>query len=396
MCERKINIAFILPSLDRGGVSSTALNLINELDAEKYNKFIVLYDGNIVEYKTDVEIIDMKTPKADSVAAKIITQIKRYYRLKKIKSDKKIYVSISFKDNPNITSLFSKRNDKIIMTVHTTPSRDYKGIKGKIYKYLICRYFNRADKIIAVSDGIKNDLEKNYQVQKNKIQTIYNFITKKHIEEVSQQPIESELEQFFNTGRTVITVGRLSDAKGHWHLIRAFKHISTEMPDAKLIIVGDGELRSYMTKLINDLSLKNSVHLIGNRDNPYKYMKNSDLFVLSSIYEGFGIVLIEAMACGIPVISTNCLSGPEEILENNEKSYGILIPVCDGKKYSSVEPLTSEEKTMAENIIRLLKNKLVADEFKVLSLTRASDFSSDKIITQWESLIDELYKGNNL
>jgi len=396
MNKKKINIAFILPSLDRGGVSSAALNLINELDAAKYNKFIVLYDGKIIEYKTDIEIIDMKTPKADSVPAIFITQFKRYYRLKRIKSDKKIDISISFKDNPNITSLFAKRNDKIIMTVHTTPSRDYKGLKGKIYKYLIGRYFNRADKIIAVSDGIKNDLEKNYQVQKNKIQTIYNFIDIKHIAGLSEEHIENNLEHIFNTGRKVITVGRLSDAKGHWHLIRAFKQVSTEMPDAKLIIVGDGELRPFLTNLIDELSLKNSVHLIGNRDNPYKYMKNSDLFVLSSVYEGFGIVLIEAMACGIPVISTNCLSGPEEILKNTEKSYGILIPVCDGKKHSSGEPLTIEEKTIAENITRILKNKLVADEFKVLSLKRAFDFSSDKIIPQWESLIDELYKGNNL
>jgi glycosyltransferase involved in cell wall biosynthesis len=396
MNGRKINIAFILPSLDRGGVSSASLNIINELDAAKYNKFIVLYDGKIIEYKTDIEIIDMKTPKADSVPAKILTQFKRYYRLRKIKSDKKIDISISFKDNPNITSLFAKKNDKIIMTVHTTPSRDYTGSKGRIYKYLIGRYFNRADKIVAVSDGIKNDLEKNYQVQNNKIQTIYNFIDIKHIAEMSEEHVEIDLECLFNTGKTVINVGRLSDAKGHWHLIRAFKQVSTEIPDSKLIIVGDGELRPYLTKLIGELSLKNSVHLIGNRDNPYKYMKNSDLFVLSSVYEGFGIVLIEAMACGIPVISTNCLSGPEEILKNNEKSYGILIPVCDGKKYSNGEPLTAEEKVMAENIIRLLKNKLEADEIKALSLKRASEFSSDKIIPQWESLIDELYKGNNL
>ncbi len=396
MNGRKINIAFILPSLDRGGVSSAALNLINELNNSKYNKFIFLYDGSIIEYETDIEIIDIKTPKTDSVPAKIITQIKRYYRLRKIKSEKKIDISISFKDNPNITSLFAKKNDKIIMTVHTTPSRDYKGIKGKVYKYLIGRYFNRADKIIAVSDGIKNDLEKNYQVQNNKIQTIYNFINKKRIEEMSEEHVEKDLECLFNTGKTVINVGRLSNAKGHWHLIRAFKQISSEIPDSKLIIVGDGELRPYLTKLISELSLKNSVHLIGNRDNPYKYVKNSDLFVLSSVYEGFGIVLIEAMACGIPVISTNCLSGPEEILKNNEKSNGILISVCDGKKYSSGEPLTAEEKTMAENIIRLLKNESEAEQYKALSLKRASDFASDKIIPQWELLIDEFYKGQNL
>ncbi|MBU4485845.1 MAG: glycosyltransferase [Candidatus Delongbacteria bacterium] len=390
MNGQKINIAFILPSLDKGGVSSVALNMISKLDSGIYSKFIILYDGNIVEYETEYEIINLKAPKKKCLITKIFTQFIRYSRLKKFKKDKKIDISISFKDNPNLTSLFSKQNDRIIMTVHTTPSRDYKGLKGKIYKFLINRYFNRADRVVTVSDGIKNDLILNYGVSESKIQTIYNFIDTGYIKRLSSEPIEYEIKHLFEGGGTVITVGRLSEAKGQHHLIRAFKYVSAEVPDSSLVIVGDGELKEYLADLIEDLCLTNRVFLIGNRDNPYKYLKHSDIFVLSSVYEGFGIVLIEAMACGLPVISTECLSGPTEILIGEA---GILVPVLDGKKYTGSEPLTTEEKVLANEIIRLLKGKTECERFKELSLKRALDFSLEKIIPQWDELIHEFLKG---
>jgi len=390
LTDQKINIAFILPALDRGGVSSAAVSLINKLDATSFNKFLILYDGTINDYKPECEIIDLETPMRESKVLKIISQIKRYSRLKKIKKEKKIDISISFKDNPNLTSLFSKQNDRIIMTVHTTPSIDYKGIKGKIYKYLIGKYFERADRIVTVSEGIKNDLILNYGLNKDKIQTIYNFVDTEMINTLALEPLEGEFKALFGDGQTVITVGRLSEAKGQQHMIRAFGSVVKNVPDAKLIIVGDGDRRNYLKGLVLDLELSDRVFIIGSRDNPYKYMKNSDIFVLSSIYEGFGIVIIEAMACGLPVISTDCKSGPAEIITSKN---GVLVPVPDGKMYSASEQLTDEEKNLAAEIIQLLRDKNKQERIKELSLLRAADFSVESIIPQWEILIKELIKG---
>jgi len=388
--DRKINIAFILPSLDRGGVSSAALNQIDKLDTSNYNKFIFLYDGSINDYEPFCEIIDLGTPKSKCKILQILSQFKRYARLKKFKKEKNIDISISFKDNPNLTSLFSKQNDRIIMTVHTTPSRDYRGLKGKVYKFLISRYFNRADRVVTVSDGIKNDLIRNYGVIEKMIQTIYNFVDLENIDHLTSESIEENMKSLLENGSTVINVGRLSEAKGQQHLIRAFKKVSGELPDSRMIIVGDGEWRKYLEELIDELDLKNRVFLIGNRNNPYKYLKQADLFVLSSVYEGFGIVLIEAMACGLPIISTDCPSGPAEILSDGS---GVLVPAPDGKKYSGNDPLTAEENTLADEMIRLLKDESERDRLKNDSLKRSGDFSSEKIIQQWKNLISELMKG---
>ena len=393
MTDRKINIAFVIPSLDRGGVSSAAVSLINKLDDKIYNKFMILYDGTINDYKPECEIIDIRTPKRNCKILKIISQIKRHSRLKRIKKEKDIDISISFKDNPNLASLFSKQNDRIIMTVHTTPSRDYKGIKGKIYKYLIGKYFERADRIVTVSEGIKNDLILNYGLDKDKIQTIYNFVDTGMIKTLALEPVEDKLKDLFYGGQTVITVGRLSEAKGQQHLIRAFSSVVKEVPDSKLIIVGDGERRQYLEALVRDLDLTGRVFMIGSRDNPYKYMKNSDIFVLSSVYEGFGIVIIEAMACGLPVISSDCPSGPAEILSGG---CGVLVPVPDGKMYSASDPLTDEEKNLAAEIIKLLRDKNKQERLKELNLLRAADFSVESVIPQWETLIKEQVRGKSI
>ncbi|MGD9706809.1 MAG: glycosyltransferase [Candidatus Delongbacteria bacterium] len=393
MTDRKINIAFILPALDRGGVSSAAVSLINKLDDTSYNKFLILYDGTVNDYKPECEMIDLGTPKRNCKILKIISQIKRHSRLKKIKKEKDIDISISFKDNPNLTSLFSKQNDRIIMTVHTTPSRDYKGIKGDIYKYLIRKYFERADRIVTVSDGIKNDLILNYGLDKDKIQTIYNFVDTGMIKTLALEPVEDELKDLFYGGQTVITVGRLSEAKGQQHLIRAFSSVVKEAPDSKLIIVGDGERRQYLEALVRDLGLTDRVFLTGSRDDPYKYMKNSDIFVLSSVYEGFGIVIIEAMACGLPVISSDCPSGPAEILSGG---CGVLVPVPDGKMYSASDPLTDEEKILSKEIVSMLKDENERLRLGLLSFKRSEDFSAGSIVPQWENLIYELVKGRSI
>lgn len=393
--DGKINIAIILPSLDKGGVSSAALNLINYLNEELYNKFIVLYDGNICDYKINFKIIDLKSPKTNFIFSKLITQYQRYSRLKKFKTENNIDISISLKDNPNITNFFAKCNDKIIMTVHTTPSRDYKGLHGRFYRYLIGRYFNKADKVVTVSAGIKNDLIKNYNVQPCKIQTIYNFIDVNHIKKLAEEPIENDLKILFQGERTAITIGRLETPKGHWHLIRAFKIVINDLPDSKLVIVGDGSLKLYLSELVKNLEMTKNIFLIGNRDNPYKYLKSSELFVLSSLYEGFGIVLIEAMACGLPVLSTDCASGPSEILlDEHSELCGVLVSVPDGKKYSAGDPFTLEERVMAREIIKMITNKTESNKFRELSLKRAEAFSSKNIILNWDNLIYELMKGD--
>lgn len=142
--------------------------------------------------------------------------------------------------------------------------------------------------------------------------------------------------------------------------------------------MGEGEDRGRLEYLIKELKLENDVSLLGFVENPYAYMQRSDVFVLSSRWEGFGNVLVEAMACGCPVVSTNCPSGPAEILGNGE--YGILVPVEDVEK-------------MAKSIIKILTNKELREELSNKALKRAKEFHVEKAVEKYLQIFSEVCMG---
>lgn len=142
--------------------------------------------------------------------------------------------------------------------------------------------------------------------------------------------------------------------------------------------MGEGEDRGRLEYLIKELKLENDVSLLGFVENPYAYMQRSDVFVLSSRWEGFGNVLVEAMACGCPVVSTNCPSGPAEILENGE--YGILVPVEDVEK-------------MAKSIIKILTNKELREELSNKALKRSKEFHVEKAVEKYLQIFSEVCMG---
>jgi glycosyltransferase involved in cell wall biosynthesis len=142
--------------------------------------------------------------------------------------------------------------------------------------------------------------------------------------------------------------------------------------------LGEGEDRGRLEYLIKELKLENDVSLLGFVENPYAYMQRSDVFVLSSRWEGFGNVLVEAMACGCPVVSTNCPSGPAEILENGE--YGILVPVEDVEK-------------MAKSIIKILTNKELREELSNKALKRSKEFHVEKAVEKYLQIFSEVCMG---
>ena len=392
MINKKIRLALLIPELSGGGICTTLLNLYRNLDCEKYEAVVAVYDR-----KTSfLAVPDMKTvyfnlPHSPGLAKRIIRTLKVYFRIKGFKRSFKPDITLSFKDNANLINLFTRHNDKILMSVHTTPSADYRGIHGRLYKYLIRYFFRKADSVIAVSEGIKNDMIRNYGLKPDLIQTVYNSVDLARISSLSEQNIEPELDNLFSINKTIISVGRLTRAKGQWHLIRAFKEVLKDLPDSKLIIIGEGEMRPYLENLISGLELGKSVFLIGSRNNPYKYMRRSAIFVLSSIYEGFGIVIVEAMACGLPVISTDCRSGPGEIIRDKKgNEYGILVNTPDGICYNSDSSATKEELNLAEKMHILITDSGLAEKYKNLSMKRHRDFSTKTIMPQWNKIFQKM------
>jgi len=397
----KKKIAILVNGLSDNGAARVAANLSVYLPDEEYLKTLIVSDVTENDYPYEGELIDLNIKGSENPIVKLFNSLKRIKKVKKIKSEKKFDTTISFLPNPNLINILSKKNDKIIISVRNYMSENLKEKKpyisyiySNVYKYI----YNRADLIVVVSKAIKQDLIQNFNVQEKKIKVIYNFYDIDKIRLLGNEEIDTEFKDIFNHP-TIITAGRLSFQKGQWHLLRAFKSIKNELSEVKLIILGQGTLENELKKLALELGIEEDVHFLGFQNNPFKYVSKSDVYVFPSLYEGFPNALSEAMACGLPVISTDCQSGPREILEPSLKTsdsatskmilgkYGILVPPMDGRNYSSKDSLTTEEKILAQSVIQILKDRDLLEYYKDQSNKRIIDFQKEQIISEWESII---------
>lgn len=182
-----------------------------------------------------------------------------------------------------------------------------------------------AETIIAVSEGVANDLSDYISIPRSKIQVVYNPILTSEIGKLAAKRNNHPWLQN-KSSPVILSIGRLNAQKDFQTLIRAFNLLNKER-NARLIILGEGEKRDEIDRQIADLELQNLIDMPGFVINPFNYYKNCDVFVLSSIYEGLPSVLLEALSIGCPIVSTDCSSGPDEILEGGK--YGELVPVGD-------------------------------------------------------------------
>ncbi|MBZ9577547.1 glycosyltransferase [Patescibacteria group bacterium] len=372
-------ILFLVQTLAKGGgervVSELTLNF-----PENIQRIIVLFEEK-VSYPYKGKLVSLNIPFSKKFFPKVYYLFSGFFRFKRIiKKEKPSYI-ISFGNAPNIFNALIGR--KAIIRGDNFLSEGYKTFWGRVYKILVRLLFNRSAKIIAVSKGIKNDFIRNFGVQEEKIKVIHNPIDVDNIRKLSKELLKPEHQKIFNHP-VLINIGRLGEQKGQWHLIKAFKEIKREIGDLKLVILGEGKLKSYFKKLIQQLGLENDVYILGWQKNPFKFLSKSNLFILSSHWEGLPTVILEAMTCGLPVISTDCKSGPREILapdtniesqtEDIERAeYGILIP-------------TKNEEILSKAIIEMLNDKNLANNLALKSQKRVKDFNIDKIIKKWEFL----------
>lgn len=196
-----------------------------------------------------------------------------------------------------------------------------------IFPFLIRRYYEYSDEIVSVSDGVAKDLYYNFGVESTR--RIYNGVISEDLFRQAKEPIN---EDFFpQDSKIILTAGRLVEQKNHELLIDAFSRIAHK--GYKLVILGEGKKEEELTAKVEKLGLTNKVIMPGFVLNPYKFMASSSLFVLSSDWEGLGNALIEALALGLPVVSTDCPSGPREILKGGR--WGHLVPMGDPEAMAS-------------------------------------------------------------
>lgn len=391
------NILIMSRLMTSGGAERVASNLASQLNTGNDKAWLVVFDGSNATYTTNAPLIDLKLPMKKGILKKIIWYIKCINKIIKLKRKLKITHSISFLNEPDLINVLTPCRAKCLVSVRNNRSSLNKNFLTKIKDKWV---FQKADKVIALSEGVKEDLYKNYGVPENKVKVIYNACDKNIIEKQALL-IDNDYEnELICNGKTIITAGRLTEQKGQWHLIRAFSEVVKKVPESQLLILGQGAKKEYLEGLISDLGLENSIKLLGYQKNPYYFMKRADIFVFSSLFEGFGNILLEAMACGLPIISTDCKVGPRELLAPGtsykecvvdsilEAENGVLVPVCDGKEYQAKEPLTNEEKIMASAIVKLIESDILLEHYCERSNTRINDFSVERIILQWQSVLE--------
>lgn len=365
----KKKIIFFLYTLSGGGAERTVINIINNLDKERFDITLVLGTNDNNDY------IDFLP---DDIDVKALDSKKlRYSLIKLIKVINSVKPDLIFSTlNPNnLIVLLAKclTFKKIPVVVREANNRTQAGsatFANKMITFFFYNFF--ANKVIALSEGVKKDLLNNFSIKENKIAVIYNPIEIQLIKKLENEIIEDVL--FKDEEQIIVSVGRLVKQKDYPTLLKAIK-IVTDKINIRLLILGKGPLENELKNMCKVLKIENNVEFIGFKKNPYKYLKKSDLFILSSKWEGFGHVIVEAMVTGTPVISTNCNSGPSEILENNK--YGILVPVED-------------HIALSEKILEMLKDKKMKEKYTEMGFLRSQDFNAKSIVKQYENVFDSL------
>ncbi|MCK4391570.1 glycosyltransferase [Candidatus Bipolaricaulota bacterium] len=251
-------------------------------------------------------------------------------------------------------------SEHIVGSAHRTSS--LMSAKRLIMNRLLRLFYPWADAIVAVSKGVANDVSHVTGIPRKRIRVIYNPFDIARLTAKSKEPLE---HPWFKADAppVILAVGRLTRQKDFKTLIEAFKLVR-EKRAARLVIVGVGEASAQLEDLIRRSGQASEIAMPGFVENPYAYMARATVFVLSSAWEGFGNVLVEALTCGCPVVSTDCPSGPAEILEDGK--YGHLVPVGDAN-------------AMARAILDTLENPLSPAVLR----RRAEDFSLDRIVGQY-------------
>jgi len=368
----KIKVLFVLPSLRGGGAERVILTLLKGLDVSKFQSELVLLEktGNYVEdLLKNLKVYALNKKKA-RFAIFSLARFLTYQRPK-----------ILFTTLPQINALgylsLKISHSKpfwIIRRANYEPPQ----ILPFLTKFFLKKSYQKADKIVCVSKGLAKDLAKYWHISEKKINVIPNPIDIDNIQNLAKSRINHPW--FYSQTPIIVAVGRLTGQKGFSFLIKAFSQVLSQFK-AKLVILGQGPEKETLEQLTREFRVEREVEFLGFQNNPYPYIARAQVFVLSSLWEGFPNVLVEAMACGVPVVATDCPFGPREILEDGK--YGLLVPPAN-------------EEALAKAILKILESPQLAKDFSEKAKERVKNFAKEKVIKEYENLFLEVFQKKNV
>lgn len=324
-------ICLFVPSLAGGGAERVMATLASNFARLGYATQLVLAKPE-TEYATelhpDVRVVEFHASRLTQALIPLARHLRRE------RPDVLFSTIVEANIMAVVARLFAKVPVRTVIREASTPSVALfrspcakKRLAGRLLRWA----YQRADTIIAVSKGVFHDLTEVIQLPAHKVTLIHNPVPIQWIRSLASEPVS---HPWFvpNAPPVILSVGNLRRAKDYPTLLRAFATVRHQI-NARLLILGDGVEREALTSLIRELRLCEYVDMPGFDPNPFRYMRRARLFVLSSAYEGFPNVLVQALACGCPVVSTDCTSGPRDITNNGR--YGRIVPVGDAEQLAA-------------------------------------------------------------
>jgi len=413
MNQDKRNLLIIIQHLCRGGAEKCAANLSKML-SEEFNVYVITFfseEYHEVSYEHHGELHCLNQPLPDTLIQKLKNTIQRIIALRKFKKKYNIDVSISFLFSADFPNVISRVGDKTIIAISTYLSSNVGSMKKK---HWIKTFYPKANKLVALNPRGQKDLIDNFNVLPEKATVIPNFYDTAKISKSAEEP----LPEWNNTRKYIkmLQVGRFSHPKGQWHLLRIFKHVLDKIPNARLSLVGRGELKDFLKDYGKTLGLKiqdlenvknktpdfDNYHVVltGFCSNPFKYIRAADLFLFTSIYEGFPNALAEAMICGSTILSSNCTTGPQELLAPDieediknyplQTDYGILFPPFDGEIPAADAPILNEEQMWVDTITKYVADKTTFEVMGENAKERIQEYDKSNVKTAWIKLCQNI------
>lgn len=318
-------IALFMPSFRRGGAERVMVNLARAFAGQGLDVDVVVAQNEGPSASLDsqgLNVVDLRSRRLLSSLPGLVRYLKR----------ESPRVMLSALPHVNVIAVLARAlartPTRVVLSEHVNASvsaAQASRLRARALPFFMRLAYPQADAIVAVSDGVADDLATFIRVDRARITRIYNPIVSPRLLELAGATVE---HPWFAPGQppVVLGAGRLTLQKDFANLLRAFAAIRSRRP-ARLVLLGEGNERRNLESLAEELGVRADFALLGDVDNPFRYMARAAVFVLSSRWEGFGNVLVEAMACGTPVVSTDCPSGPGEILEGGR--YGTLVAVAE-------------------------------------------------------------------
>lgn len=410
------SILLVIPNLGLGGAQRVLHDHSVEL-ARHYDVTEVVFnldEGNM--YPSTNKLISLDVRGGGSPLTKMQNFWYRIAKLKKVKQQLHTTVCISHLEGADYINLLSKGSEKVVLCVHGSKLHDA-NINGPIgwlrKKILIPALYNRADRIVTVSRDIIPELIEGFGVKPEKLLTINNFFEVSQIAEKAQEALTITEQAVYNSAPVLVTSGRLAPQKNQAPLLTVFASL-LKRQTAKLVFIGDGELREALVAQARTLGLRTyavwetdnsltsayDVYFFGLQKNPFKYLRPASLFVFPSAWEGFPMALGEAMSCGLAVVSTDCPTGPREMLAPATKKPLTPLRHAESGTYGMLLPMLTQPATLANDItvwvdtlVKLLANDDARNQLAKLAQERIQDFTRERIFKQWIELVEELQKN---